>query len=80
MDGYDERIQVLAKTILEQLFAFDANPRFFQAKKDSYTSGLKSSPSQQPYNQIPYYFALLMREKRFSNEELLAVVNGIKIY
>lgn len=78
MDGYNERLTVLVEKIVRDVLSF-ISPHFFERRKETYETELKNSFNQQPYIQISQFMSLLLREKRFSNEDLLESLKGLTV-
>jgi len=77
INGYDHKLGLLLNKVVEKLVEFDVDPQRFEVLKDFYTRSLKNWEDEQPYSHSSYYMAYILREKKYSNQELLSAMNGL---
>ncbi|CAL8126552.1 unnamed protein product [Orchesella dallaii] len=77
VSGYSHKLLILMEEVflrIIQSLDSPSNTKHFAAVKDRYASGLSNFKNLLPHNIATYYLSLILREKRFSYEELLEAI------
>jgi len=69
--GYDDKLGVLLSRVLQKLVSLEMEEPRFEVLKETHERGLKNWAQEQPYAHAVYYVNYLLKEKRFSKQELL---------
>jgi len=62
---------------MESIANFEVNPQRFETAKDSYVRFWKSKANEEPSDVANAQLTYILREKRWTFEELLAVSKGL---
>ncbi|XP_065556618.1 insulin-degrading enzyme-like [Artemia franciscana] len=77
--GYDDKVQVLCKKVMERLTRFEVDPVRFEIIKEAFVRGLKNFRADQPHNHVVYYTSLVMSERAWRKEELLDCIDDLTV-
>jgi insulysin len=77
--GYDDKMGVLMKRVIETITNFSCTQDRFDVLKDTYYRQLKNFSDEQPYSHSMYYLAYLLREKRWLHHELMDAMKAVTL-
>nr|KAG5698799.1 hypothetical protein BaRGS_032218 [Batillaria attramentaria] len=69
--GYNHKLDILLKKIMERLTTFVVDPQRFDIIKEAYERGLRNFRAEQPHQHAVYYTSVLMSEVVWTKDELL---------
>jgi insulysin len=69
--GYNHKLHVLLKKVMDKLLSFEPDPVRFEVLKEVYLRSLKNFEADQPYNHAMHYTTLLLAARAWSNKQLL---------
>ncbi|KAK9468790.1 Metalloenzyme, LuxS/M16 peptidase-like protein [Lipomyces arxii] len=78
IDGYNHKMVVLLKKILEKISDFKVETERFNVIKEEVKREYKNFDFSIPYHQIGFYTSYLMSEKSFLNEEKLVELDALQ--
>ncbi|ODN05282.1 Insulin-degrading enzyme [Orchesella cincta] len=79
VNGYDHKLGLLLNRVFEKIVDFNVDPQRFEVLKDFYLRTLKNFEDEQPYSHASYYMTYLLRERRWSNQELLNAMEDVTL-
>ncbi|CAL8128505.1 unnamed protein product [Orchesella dallaii] len=79
VSGYDHKLGLLLNRVFEKIVEFNVDPQRFEVLKDVYLRELKNFEDEQPYVHASYYMTYLLRERRWSNQELLNAMEDVTL-
>ncbi|XP_060579124.1 insulin-degrading enzyme-like, partial [Ruditapes philippinarum] len=69
--GYNDKLDVLLRKILEKMVSFKIDPKRFEILKELYGRGLKNFVAEQPHQHAVYFTSVVMSELLWTQVELL---------
>lgn len=72
VDGYNDKLSVLAQYILETIAFFKVDPKRFEILKDQVKRSYQNFKLEAPYQHANYYTTYLLMERMWTAEEKLA--------
>lgn len=78
VSGYNDKLPVFLKKVLEKFIAFEPTPDRFESIKFKITQDLKNFGYENPYSQIGTHFLQLINEKTYPEAEKLKIIQDIK--
>lgn len=69
-------MEEILSSVTKSVSLSDAFKRHYQTAKGRYATGLANLKNLPPSNITNHYLSLLLREKRFSYEELITAMEG----
>ncbi|KAI0989670.1 hypothetical protein GJ496_002399 [Pomphorhynchus laevis] len=75
--GYNDKVDILCKTIVHNLFKLNFNEKEFAMAKDADIREYRNSKKQKQSRLAVMEFGYLMRRRRFTNEELLPFAKAL---
>ncbi|KAK9454555.1 Metalloenzyme, LuxS/M16 peptidase-like protein [Dipodascopsis uninucleata] len=76
-DGYNHKILILLKTILEEIKNFKVDPERFEVIREKLEREYKNFDYAVPYQQIGFYTSYLLSERSWLNEEKIMELNSV---
>ncbi|KDN45284.1 hypothetical protein K437DRAFT_256623 [Tilletiaria anomala UBC 951] len=77
VDGYNDKLAVLCKYILEAVASFQVDKKRFEILKDQVTRSYQNFQLEAPYQHANYYTTYLLMERMWTAEEKLAELDGL---
>ncbi|CAD6193834.1 unnamed protein product [Caenorhabditis auriculariae] len=77
--GYDEKQSLFMKHLIQRAITFKIDPTRFNVLFDSLRRALQNFAHSQPYSLSQHYAQMLLGDKIWSKEQLLAVCNDITL-
>ncbi|CDZ96447.1 related to ste23-metalloprotease involved in a-factor processing [Phaffia rhodozyma] len=77
--GYNDRLPVLMKTVLEELKAFKVDPKRFELLKDDLKRDWSNHELGEPYGLSHYFGYYLIEDKMYSPKEKIAIFDQITV-
>lgn len=78
LDGYNDKLPVLAKYILEEVAKFKVDPSRFEVVKDQVSRAYENFHLEAPYQHANYYTTYLLNERMWTAEEKLNELAAIQ--
>ncbi|CAL7937409.1 unnamed protein product [Xylocopa violacea] len=75
--GYDDKQHVLLDKIIDKMVNFKVDPKRFEIWKENYIRSLKNYKTEQPYQHVVYYLAVLLSEQTWMKDELLKATSQL---
>ncbi|KAK7485900.1 hypothetical protein BaRGS_00022895, partial [Batillaria attramentaria] len=77
--GYNHKLDILLKKIMERLTTFVVDPQRFDIIKEAYERGLRNFRAEQPHQHAVYYTSVLMSEVVWTKDELLQALEDVTV-
>ena len=77
--GFNDKIDILLKTVLEKMTSLKVNPQRFNILKECYQRNLINYEAEQPFKHAIYYMTHLISEKGWTKKQLLNTLNDFSI-
>ncbi|SPO45716.1 related to STE23 - Metalloprotease involved in a-factor processing [Moesziomyces antarcticus] len=77
--GYNDKIPVLARSILEKLANFQIDPRRFELVKDRVKRSYENFAIEEPYRHAGFYTTYLLHEKMWTPQEKLRELEELSV-
>ncbi|XP_076461437.1 insulin-degrading enzyme-like [Babylonia areolata] len=77
--GYNDKLEILLKKILDRLTCFTVNPQRFDIIKEAYERGLRNFRAEQPHQHAVYYTTVIMSEVIWTKDELLSALEDVTV-
>ncbi len=74
--GYDDKLSVLLQMVMDKISNFSITEERFAVLKDTQLRKLKNWAEEQPYTHASFYMTHLLRERNWSPEQLIEVMEG----
>lgn len=79
LSGYNDKIPVLARSILEKLANFQVDPRRFELVKDRVKRSYQNFAIEEPYRHATFYTTYLLQEKMWTPQEKLCELEQLNV-
>ncbi|EST05004.1 Peptidase M16, N-terminal [Kalmanozyma brasiliensis GHG001] len=79
LGGYNDKIPVLARSIVEKLATFQVDPRRFELVKDRVMRSYQNFAIEEPYRHATYYTTYLLQEKMWTPPEKLRELEQLTV-
>ncbi|KAL8568009.1 hypothetical protein ACOMHN_029184 [Nucella lapillus] len=77
--GYNDKLEILLKKILDRLTTFTVDPQRFDIIKEACERGLRNFRAEQPHQHAVYYTTVIMSEVTWTKEELLSALEDVTV-
>ncbi|RNA20606.1 insulin-degrading enzyme isoform X1, partial [Brachionus plicatilis] len=77
--GFNDKLDVLLKTVFERMASFKVNPQRFDILKEFYHRNLINHEAEQPFKHVVYYMTHLISEKGWTKKQLLNTLNDFSL-
>ncbi|PWN53939.1 hypothetical protein IE53DRAFT_76240 [Violaceomyces palustris] len=78
VDGYNDKLPVLIRYILEEVSKFKVDPRRFDIIKDQVKRDYENFQLEAPYQHANYYTTFLLNERMWTAEEKLVEIENVR--
>lgn len=79
LSGYNDKIPVLARSILEKLANFEIDPRRFELVMDRVKRSYQNFNIEEPYRHATYYTTYLLQQKMWTPQEKLRELEQLTV-
>ncbi|SJX63498.1 related to STE23-Metalloprotease involved in a-factor processing [Sporisorium reilianum f. sp. reilianum] len=79
LSGYNDKIPVLARSILDKLANFQVDPRRFELVKDRVKRSYQNFAIEEPYRHATYYTTYLLQERMWTPQEKLRELEQLDV-
>lgn len=79
LSGYNDKIPVLARSILEKLANFQIDPRRFELVQDRVKRSYQNFAIEEPYRHATYYTTYLLQDKMWTPQEKLRELEQLTV-
>ncbi|KAL5021570.1 hypothetical protein ScPMuIL_000725 [Solemya velum] len=79
LKGYNDKLGVLLKKIMQKLTSFQVDPKRYEILKELFTRSLRNFNAEQPHQHAMYYTSVLMSEIMWTKDEMLEAMEDVTL-